>query len=213
MEQAMSSSTNRKPLASEGQAPIACVIYAPKSTQDKHRSIPDQIADGYELASDDGRQYRQQDSVIDARPWTVVAQYNEAGFSAYSGNRGAEFEKAIQHSIRLASESGEPVMLIAQAHDRFARGAGDKPGAPRALIELWHDLRRRNVWLRSYEDDGDLRDSPSVANIGHRAYMDSRRKSKSVKKGLRRRARDRGKSAGGPPPYGFAWRKDDDGES
>ena len=60
------------------------------------------------------------------------------------------------------------------------------------------------MWLRSYEDDGDLRDSPSVANIGHRAHMDSLRKSKSVKKGLRRRAQ-RGQLPGGPRPYGYRW--------
>jgi hypothetical protein len=50
-------------------------------------------------------------------------------------------------------------MLVGQALDRFARGAGDAPGAARHLVELWHELRRRNVHLRTFEHDENIRDS------------------------------------------------------
>ena len=192
-------------MTADTQKPVHAVVYSAKSTEDKRRSIPEQITDAIDMIEgDDAVLLRRQDPTYDTRPWVLVegAVYSDEAFSAFSGNRGPGLDRAITRAVQEAEVTGEPVMLIAQAHDRFARGAGDKPEAPRALIELWHQLRRKNVWLRSVEDDGDLRDSPSVANIGHRAYTDSRRKSKSVSKGLRRRA-ERGQSRGGPRPYGY----------
>jgi hypothetical protein len=96
-------------------------------------------------------------------------------------------------------------MLVAVAHDRFARGAGDRPGAAQSLGEIWRELRRKNVWLRTVEDDAEMRDEASVAAVGRRAHIDSARKSKAVKKGMRRRARDRGKLSGGPRALGSRW--------
>ena len=154
--------------------PIPVVIYAAKSTQDKHRSIEGQIEDCREKAGEDG--------------WEIVGEFSDEKFSAYSGNRGQGLTKAKALAAQIASERDEVCMLLAQASDRFARGEGNKPGAADALIEIWHLLRRQNVHLRSVEDDGDLRDSPSVANLGHRAMMESKRKSGAVKKGLKRRA-------------------------
>ncbi len=150
------------------------VIYAAKSTQDKHRSIPGQLEDCREWVVDEGGE--------------IVGEFSDEKFSAYSGNRGRGLKEAKDLAARIAVERGEVCMLLAQASDRFARGEGDKPGAADALIEIWHLLRRQNVHLRSVEDDGDLRDSPSVANLGHRAMMESKRKSGAVKKGLKRRA-------------------------
>jgi hypothetical protein len=152
------------------------VVYCAKSTQDR------------QMAAKNG--------------WTVIGEFSDENFSAYSGNRGPGLEAAKRCATEAARKSGSIVMLVAQAHDRFARGAGDAPGAPQSLGELWHELRRENVHLRTVEDDEEMRDEQTVAAIGRRAYIDSRRKSKSVKKGLARRARDRGKLAGGPRPYG-----------
>ncbi|HWF32999.1 MAG TPA: recombinase family protein [Solirubrobacteraceae bacterium] len=154
--------------------PHAAVIYAAKSTKDKHQSIPTQVADCEAMAEREG--------------WTVAGTYSDEGFSAYSGNRGPELADARAHAGRLAAETGQPVMLLAQHSDRFSRGAGDKPGAAEALIEIWHRERRRDVHLRTVQDDFDLRDSASVANMGARNTADSARKSASVKDGKRRRA-------------------------
>ncbi len=57
--------------------------------------------------------------------------------------------------------------------------------------------------LRTAEDDEEMRDEASVAAIGRRAHIDSARKSKTVKKGMRRRARDRGKLSGCPRPFAY----------
>jgi DNA invertase Pin-like site-specific DNA recombinase len=179
--------------------PTPVVIYAAKSTQDKHRSIETQIEDDVAKAEEEGweiiwKEWR------DGKP----IAFTDEKFSAYSGNRGEDLRKAKEVAAQIAEERGEVCMLLAQASDRFARGAGDKPGAADALIEIWHQLRRQNVHLRSVEDDGDLRDSPSVANLGHRAMMESKRKSGSVKKGMRRRAR-KGLPTGGPRPLALRY--------
>ena len=155
------------------------ILYAAKSTEDRNLSIPEQLDDAREMAEENG--------------WEIVGEFSDEDFSAYSGNRGPDLEAAKQCAIEAAQKAGTPAMLVAQAHDRrrsFARGAGDEPGAPQSLGELWHEMRRRNVQLRTVEDDEEMRDEASVA-IGRRAYIDSRRKSKSVKKGLRRRAADK----------------------
>jgi DNA invertase Pin-like site-specific DNA recombinase len=167
------------------------VLYAAKSTEDKNLSIPEQLDDCREMAEENG--------------WEVVYEDKDENFSAYSGNRGPGLEAAKQSAIDAARKAGVPAMLVAQAHDRFARGAGDAPGAPQSLGELWHEMRRQNVQLHTVEDDEEMRDEASVAAIGRRAYIDSRRKSKSVKKGLRRRAANKGKLVGGPRPYGYRW--------
>jgi DNA invertase Pin-like site-specific DNA recombinase len=170
---------------------VLVVVYAAKSTQDRNLSIPEQLADCRDMAEEND--------------WRIVGEFQDEGFSAYSGNRGPGLEGAKRAAAEAAAQRGHVVMLVAQAHDRFARGAGDRPGAPQSLGEIWHEMRRLNVWLRTAEDDEELRDEASVAAIGRRAHIDSQRKSKSVAKGMRRRARDRGRLAGGPRPYAYRW--------
>jgi DNA invertase Pin-like site-specific DNA recombinase len=172
--------------------PTPCVIYAAKSTQDKHKSIDMQLEDGREKAAEEG--------------WVIVGEFFDENFSAYTGNRGPDLERAKQGASAAAIEYGEPCMLVVQASDRFARGSGDRPGAADALVEIWHAMRRRDVHLRSVEDDFDLRDSASVANLGHRAMMESRRKSGAVAKGNKRRV-EKGLPIGSDP-LGFKLVKD-----
>ena len=169
--------------AEQGQ-PILAVVYAAKSTQDKHKSIPTQLEDCRQMAAEN--------------EWEVVGEYQDEGFSAYSKSRGPGLAEAREHAARIAAECGETVMLVAQHSDRFSRGAGDKPRAPDALIEIWHAERRRDVHLRSVQDDFDLRTSASVANMGERNYADSKRKAQATADG-RRRAAERGEAPGSVP--------------
>jgi len=168
--------------------PAPCVIYAAKSTEDRHGSIPTQIDEARDMAEENG--------------WIVVGVFTDEGFSAYSGNRGPGLANARAAAAEAAREHGTICMLIAQAHDRFARGAGDRPGAPESLGEVWHAMRRQDVHLRSVEDDEELRDEASVAAVGRRAHIDSRRKSKSTRKGITRAVEDRRKPWG-VPGYGY----------
>ena len=83
--------------------------------------------------------------MAEANGWVVVGVHQDEGFSAYSGNRGPGLESAKRAAANAAREYGTTAMLVAQAHDRFARGAGDRPGAPQSLGEVWHAARRLDV--------------------------------------------------------------------
>jgi site-specific DNA recombinase len=166
----------------------SAVLYAAKSTQDKHKSIPTQLDDCRRKAADEG--------------WEVVGEFTDEGFSAYSGNRGPGLERA-KRAAADASTDDAPCMLIAQHSDRFARGAGDRPGAADSLVEIWHAMRRQNVHLRAEQNDPMLGDPLLVAAASKLAYEESERKSKAIKSGKRRRAEERGESNG---PVNFGYR-------
>lgn len=170
---------------------IRAVIYGAKSTADKNASIPEQLDDCRQMARENG--------------WTVIGEFVDKNFTAYTGNRGPSLAAAI----KLAKETATPdswVMLVAQHTSRFARGDGAKPGAPKALVELYHEWARTNVRGRLVENDQAMSNSSAAAAQGDADHNESKRKSTSVKKGLRRRARDRGLHNGGPRPYGFRYR-------
>ncbi len=170
---------------------IPAVIYAAKSTQDKHLSIPTQIEDGRRKAADED--------------WEIVGEFRDEGFSAYSGNRGPGLERAKRTAAEAARDVDGICMLVAQHSDRFARGAGDKPGAADSLVEIWHAMRRENVHLRSKQNDPMLGDPLLVAAASKLAYEESARKSAATKDGMQRRAVERGQAAGGIRAFGYRW--------
>src|SRR5438093_67566 len=100
--------------------PTPAVLYAAKSTEDTHGSIPTQVEDCHRLAEREG--------------WEVVGEFSDEGFSAYNGNRGPDLERAKALATATAAEHGRCI-LVAQDADRFARGAGDTPGAADHLGE------------------------------------------------------------------------------
>ena len=167
--------------------PTYALVYAAKSTKDKHLSIPEQLDDCREMCEEND--------------WTIVSEFSDENFTAYTGNRGPGLAAAIDHAKRTASEHGQ-CFIVAQHTSRFARGDGARPDAPRALVELWHEWARANVRGRLVENDSAMASSAQAAAQGEADHNDSKRKSKSVKKGLRRRA-ERGGYKGGPRPYGF----------
>jgi DNA invertase Pin-like site-specific DNA recombinase len=166
-------------------APTLAVVYAAKSTQDRRRSIDTQLEDARWKCKEEG--------------WEVVGRpFSDEGFSAYRGNRGPDLAAAIELAAAEAARRDAPVMLVAQAVDRFARGAGDAPDSARHASELWHELRRRNVHMRTAEDDEATRDAGSIAAAGEAAMRESRRRQSATRKGLRRRA-ERGDAVGAIP--------------
>jgi DNA invertase Pin-like site-specific DNA recombinase len=171
---------------------VQAVIYAAKSSEDRHGSIPTQLEDARGKCEREG--------------WEVVGEFSDEGFSAYSGNRGPELELALTAAGKSAATSGEIVVFVVQHSDRISRGAGLKPNDPKALIEIWHEQRRLNVHLRSVQDDDDLRSSSSVANLGERNHMDSKRKGDATADGHKRTVRD-GAWRGGILPAGYEVRR------
>src|SRR5436190_7909268 len=97
---------------------IPAIIYAAKSTEDPRNSIPRQLADCEAMAAREG--------------WDVVAAYQEANVTAWSGDRGPELAAAMEHAERLAKEYGR-CLLIVQHSDRLARGDAKKA---RHLVEI-----------------------------------------------------------------------------
>jgi DNA invertase Pin-like site-specific DNA recombinase len=175
---------------------VPAVIYAAKSTEDKHGSIPTQLADCRELAE------RERFEVRDAD------QFSDEAFSAYSGNRGPGLERAKARAADLAAEQGRCI-LIAQDADRFARGAGDAPGAADHLGEVYFAMKRQGVELWTVRS-GHL-DLLRAAIEGERSHDESARKTQSVKAGLKRR-KERGQHNGGPPPDGWKDVRGEDDE-
>jgi site-specific DNA recombinase len=173
---------------------IPAVIYAAKSTKDRHLSIPEQLDDCREMAAENG--------------WEVVGEFCDENFTAYTGNRGPGLARAIARAQEVAAERGCEAMLVAQHTSRFARGDGARPDAPKALVELFHEWARSHVRGRLVENDVAMSSSTAAAIQGEADHNDSKRKGKSVRKGLRRRARDRGKLSAGPRPYGYCWEDD-----
>src|SRR4051794_14960440 len=180
---------------------VPAVIYGAKSTEDRRESIPDQLRACREMCEREG--------------WTIVGEYHDEGFSAFSGNRGDDLVAAREHAARAARESGTVAMLVCRRSDRISRGAGDRPGASEALVEIWHASRRANVHLRSTSahDDRDLETSSGAASIGERNRVDSALKSEATRDGFRR-ARANGKPLFGIAPDGYVIQRwyDSDGQ-
>lgn len=163
------------------------VLYAAKSTEDKHGSIPGQLQDGRTLA--------------EREAWEVVGEYQDESVSAYSGNRGEGLADAKAHAERLAREHGS-CALIVQHSDRLARGDGIVADH---LVEhvLWG--RRVGVRWASVQDPQTFDGMGLVyaALMGDRNHEDSKRKSQATRDGKRRRF-ERGEQVGGPVPDGYA---------
>src|SRR5262249_35550079 len=161
-------------------------IYAAKSTDDRHGSIPTQLADCRAMAEREG--------------WEVVGEHHDEGKSAFTGNRGPGLAAAKAQALEGASERGECVLVV-QHSDRLRGGDGL---AADHLGELYCWARRNGVRLRSVQDDSNLDDIIRAVLIGERNTEDSARKSKAIKGGVRRRA-EAGYYHGGPAPYGYVF--------
>lgn len=169
----------------------ACVIYAAKSTIDKHGSIPTQIEDCRKVAK--------------REKWEVVAVHQDEAASAYSGDRGDGLARALEECERLAHER-RTCCLIVQHSDRLARGDGREA---KHLVEYAIWAIKTGVRIVSVQDPEMLPQGEMALLLaavgGMRNHQDSKRKSESVQNGLRTRARVEGKLCGGQRPYGYRW--------
>jgi DNA invertase Pin-like site-specific DNA recombinase len=105
---------------------LAAVIYAAKSTEDKHGSITTQIADCEALAARDGI--------------TVVGTYSDEAVSAYKRDRGPGLAAALEHAER------DGCALVVQHSDRLARGDGKQA---RHLVEIALWALKADVTIRA----------------------------------------------------------------
>ncbi len=170
---------------------VHAVVYAAKSTEDKHGSIPTQVADCEAMAQREG--------------WTIAATYSDEGKSAYHGSRGDGLVEARDHAERVAAEHGT-CMLICQHTDRLARGDGVNA---MHLVEhlLW--AMKTGVRIRSVQDDRTGESILDAALTGQRNFEDSARKGAATKAGMRRTI-ERGEWRGGIVPAGYAVQRGHD---
>jgi DNA invertase Pin-like site-specific DNA recombinase len=157
---------------------IYCVLYAAKSTEDRHGSIPGQIQDcryAIEHASDR----------------MLAGEYFDEACSAYTGDRGPGLVDALRHAEELAREHGT-AELWAQHSDRLARGDG-RTARHAVEIALW--ALKREVRIRTIQDPDTFRDLLYAVVTGQRNHEDARRKGLASAAGYRR-ALQRGEYAG-----------------
>src|SRR5829696_7693626 len=164
---------------------LPCVVYAAKSTDDLRGSIATQIADARAAI----------ECTTDRR---IVAEHTDEAASAYRSNRGPGLVAAKRDAVRLAAEHGAAELWV-QHSDRLARGDG--PSADH-LAEVFFEMRRAGVSLRSVQDDSTFTNPMLVAAIGERNREDSARKSAATRAGKRRRWQS-GKAVGGPVHDGY----------
>jgi DNA invertase Pin-like site-specific DNA recombinase len=174
--------------------PVRAVIYAAKSTEDKHGSIPDQLADCRRLAAE--------------RDVPVEGEYRDEAKSAFHGDRGPGLADAMAH-CELPGKS----LLIVQHSDRLARGDAKQA---RHLIEVVLWAIKNDVELLSKQDPEILSGGDLALLLGAiggmRNHQDSKRKGNAVKDGMRRRAVERRRFIGGRRPFGYRHRdRRDDG--
>jgi DNA invertase Pin-like site-specific DNA recombinase len=175
-------------------ATVYAVLYAAKSTEDTHGSIPTQLDDCRAMAEREG--------------WVVVGQYSDEAESGWSGNRGRDLAAAMDHAERLAAEHGGAVLAV-QHTDRLARGDGVQA---RHLVEIFFWAGKRNVQLRSVQDDATCSNTILAAVIGEMNAEHSRRGSLATRDGIKRR-KAKGLPQGGPRKYGYAHARDDHGRT
>jgi DNA invertase Pin-like site-specific DNA recombinase len=164
---------------------LPCVIYAAKSTEDLRGSIGTQLEHCRRDIDREGRR-------------RVRAEHTDEAASAFRGNRGPGLVTAKREATRLASEHGSAELWV-QHSDRLAQGDGVTADH---LAEVFFELRRADVQLRSVYDDATFTNPMLVAAIGERNREDSARKSVATRAGKRRRW-GAGKVIGGPVHDGY----------
>lgn len=162
------------------------VIYAAKSTKDEHGSVPGQLSAARAAAEKEGRE--------------IVAELSEEDVSGYRKSRGPRLEEAMEAAKEAAADRGKAELWVFHS-SRLARGSGLKNEA-RALGEVYYDLKRHGVALRSVEDDPYVTDEAFVGMASKMANKYSEDLSGYVKAGIKRR-REGGKHHGGQTAYGY----------
>ena len=164
---------------------VPCVVYAAKSTEDVRGSIETQLGDCQAAIAQQG----------DRR---VASEHADEAASAFRANRGPGLAVAKQVAARLAARHGGCELWV-QHSDRLARGDGLTADH---LAEVFFEMRRAGVQLRSVQDDSTFTNPMLAAAIGERNREDSARKSAATRAGKRRRWQS-GKAVGGPVHDGY----------
>jgi DNA invertase Pin-like site-specific DNA recombinase len=120
--------------------------------------------------------------------------------SGYRGNRGDGTQAALDDAKRAADEYGQAELWLFKS-ERVARGSGRKDEA-RSVLEVFAEMRRAGVDLRSFADDEYFTNPMLVGVADAMAHKYTEDLSSHVLRGLNALA-EAGEWAGGIPPDGF----------
>jgi DNA invertase Pin-like site-specific DNA recombinase len=153
-----------------------------------------------------GDQLRELDEWIEREPGRFAYGAEHADHaSGFRGDRGPALEAAIAEALRAKAEYGRAELLAVKS-ERFARGSGREQEA-RSLMELWVELRRAGIELRTVHDDAFVTNSMLIGVADAMANKYSADLSAHIKRGLASRAR-----AGRPPSSpAFGYRRSGEG--
>lgn len=126
--------------------------------------------------------------------------FEDDGYSGSKGNRGPGLENAIRAAVEAAQSHGT-AELWANTSARFGRGTS-RPGEARAIGELFYELRRQGVALRTVADDELVRNEMLVGIGSTIAAKYSKDLSESVRRAKLREAKA-GNLPGGPVCDGY----------
>ena len=138
------SSTNRSARPNDtGLTTVPVIRYAARSKDE-------------EVGKDStGDQLRELDEWLDRDPDRFAYGRGFADHaSGYRDDRGPDLEAAIAAALEAKAEYGSAELLAVKS-ERFARGSGREAEA-RSLMELYVELRRSGIDLRSVHDDAFL---------------------------------------------------------
>lgn len=167
---------------------ISAVIYAAKSSPDPKDSVATQITTTLaRLNALGGRRL-------------VAKPFSEENVSGYRRSRGPKLEAAMATAKAAAAEHGQAELWVFHS-TRLARGSGRIREA-RALGEVFYDLRRHGVALRSAEDDPYVTDEAFIGMASKMANKYSDDLSAHVRRGKAGQF-ERGERLGGPVPDGY----------
>jgi site-specific DNA recombinase len=161
---------------------IPVVVYGVKSSPDENESVDDQ--------------HRQVRAQLSEGRFLVAEPFGEEKTSGYRKSRGPELEAAMRAAVQAAAEHGHAELWVFHS-SRLARGSGRKDEA-RSLLEVFTQMRRAGVTLRSVSDDLYVTDEAAIGMAAKMANKYSEDLSAHVTRGLRKRAAE-GKPVGTVP--------------
>jgi DNA invertase Pin-like site-specific DNA recombinase len=128
----------------------------------------------------------------------VYSEHVDHG-SGFRGNRGKDAQEAMDNARQAVAEHGRAELWVFKS-ERLGRGSGRKDEA-RSVLEVYVDMRRAGVDLRSAEDDAYFTNPMLVGVADEMAHKYAKDLSAHVRRGLAERKRA-GKPVG-PIPLGF----------
>jgi site-specific DNA recombinase len=126
----------------------------------------------------------------------IFSEHTDHG-SGFHGNRGQQTQAALDNARKAAEEYGRAELWVFKS-ERLGRGSGRRDEA-RSVLEVFVEMRRAGVDLRSVEDDVYFTNPMLVGVADEMAHKYSKDLSAHVKRGMRQNRTEKGLPVGAVP--------------